>query len=79
VDKLVFLLLLFAFWALAEKRDWKRRSRRTKLWSLALALSAAYLSLIYCLLQGWPGYGELLKWAYGPAARTVVQWLGASS
>ncbi|MBB6733795.1 hypothetical protein [Cohnella zeiphila] len=79
MDKYVFLLLLFAFWALAEMRDWKKRGRRIKLARLALALTAVYLSLVFCLQPDLPGYGELLKWAYGPAARTVVQWFGASS
>ena len=79
MDKLVFLLLLFVIWALAEIRDWKKRSLKIKLTGLALALSAVYLSLVYCLLPDLPGYGALLKWAYGPAAQTVVQWFGTSS
>jgi len=79
MDKCIFVLLLFAAWALGERGSWRRRDRKIKVWIAAFGLAAAYLSVRYLFHPDWPGYGELLKLAFGPVTRSVLGWLGTSA
>ncbi|RIE01135.1 hypothetical protein D3H35_22240 [Cohnella faecalis] len=68
------MLLLFASWIMAEWRHWRKRSRRTRIWSLIFAVPSVYLSILFIGHPRWPGYGELLEWVYGAPSDWVVYW-----